>query len=542
MEEGDEEFTELREKYIRDALGRLEGIAHTIDVLELEPEEPAALQELRRYFNEVSRSARTYGFPQVTIMGLQGEYDCDLMIRESQFPRSLDLDRWRSLLQGLRLEFARTNQPEENQSSRKAAEILVVDDDKSSLEMLSELLQKQDIRVRCVQTREEAIAALNERMVDGVITDILLPDGLGYELVEYIRGLPDGDRLVILIVSVLSGFVDKVEAIRSGADGYFEKPVDWESLMERLQLLLARNKTEQVRILCVEDDAGQALYIETILGMAGYQVRLCDEPEKFEEDLASFRPDLVLIDYHFPRFSSYEVARYLRQDDRYAFMPVVLMTEKGEQPRQLDHLQASGDGYLVKPVAPGLLLTIVASQIERARFLRSHLNRDGLTRLLTLTAFVEQAKVMITKKRRKPDHPAAMVMIDLDDFRIVNQNHGHPIGDRVLIALSSFLRRRIRQSDIKSRYGGEEFAIIIDDIREDEATRLLTRLLDEFAAVDHHAADGSAFRVTFSAGVAMLDPKTMDFESWIQSSKNALQTAKDAGRRCVVAASSVPAK
>src|SRR5262249_26240012 len=161
------------------------------------------------------------------------------------------------------------------------------------------------------------------------------------------------------------------------------------------------------------------------------------------------------------------------------------------------------DDYLVKPVAPGLLLSTVATHVERYRFLRNLLNRDGLTNLLTHTAFMERAQSVIARARRSPERPAALVLLDLDNFTTVNDTYGHPVGDRVLVAVASLLNRRARQSDTVGRYGGEEFALLLEDLREEDVMKLLTRLREEFATVEHPAAQGQMFRVTFSAGVSM---------------------------------------
>src|SRR5262249_49694336 len=195
-----------------------------------------------------------------------------------------------------------------------------------------------------------------------------------------------------------------------------------------------------------------------------------------------------------------------------------------------------GDDYLVKPVAPGLLLSTVASRIERSRLIKSLLDRDSLTKLLTHTAFMERLKTSISVKKRNPEKKAVLIMLDIDYFKRVNDTYGHPIGDRVLISLSSLLRKRLRQSDTIGRYGGEEFAVLVEDLNEEEAVRLATRLLEEFSSIDQTASDGSSFRSTFSAGAAMLDD-IMDLEAWQQVADKALYAAKEAGRNRVLAAS-----
>ncbi len=163
-----------------------------------------------------------------------------------------------------------------------------------------------------------------------------------------------------------------------------------------------------------------------------------------------------------------------------------------------------------------------------------------MTRLLTHTAFLERAKAVVAQKQRNMQKSCALIMLDIDHFKSINDRHGHPVGDRVLASLSALLRRRVRQSDIIGRYGGEEFAILVDDLREEDAVRLVQRLLDEFSLIEHYGANGVRFRATFSAGVSMLDPETMDLERWKQTSDKALYAAKAAGRNQVVAASQGP--
>ena len=120
-------------------------------------------------------------------------------------------------------------------------------------------------------------------------------------------------------------------------------------------------------------------------------------------------------------------------------------------------------------------------------------------------------------------------MIDLDHFKQINDRHGHPAGDRVLAALAALLRRRLRQSDTIGRYGGEEFAVLLEDLKGDEAVRLVDRIRQDFAALDHAAESEVSFRGTFSAGVALLED-SMDAERWCQVADEALYAAKNAGR------------
>ena len=139
------------------------------------------------------------------------------------------------------------------------------------------------------------------------------------------------------------------------------------------------------------------------------------------------------------------------------------------------------------------------------------------------------------QKTRKTQRNTVLVLIDLDHFKQVNDTYGHTVGDRVLAGLASLLRRRLRQTDTIGRYGGEEFAVLIDDLKKAEAVRLMNRLLEEFSHFEHRAPSGKSFYVTFSAGIAMLN-RNMSLGQWIEAADKALYVAKNEGRARVCAA------
>jgi len=545
MESWEDAYTNLRASFVHEAAGRLEQITKLLDALAANPADSASFLELRRRFHAFAGAGTSYGFPEVTALGLRGERECAGLIRQGGTPSPEDLARWREILERLRELFAGARESRSEAPRAPAApvahggeSILIVDDDEHVRHSLTHLLEAEGMSARAVRTYAEAVRALGEELPAGVITDIRLPDGSGYDLVEHIRGLPlaAAESLPILILSPLSPFLDKVEAIHCGADGYFEKPVDWEALMRRLQHLLERNRPESARILSVEDDPHQSAFVSAVLKSAGYDVKVCDDPTRFEADLVAFKPDLVLMDIMLPGITGYDLVRYLRQDERHAALPVIFLTTDGQLQARIETAKVGGDDHLLKPVPPPLLLSAVAARLERSRFLKSLLDRDGLTRLLTHTAFLERARAALALKQRHEAKLSAWVMIDLDHFKAINDKYGHPVGDRVLSALAALLRRRLRQPDTIGRYGGEEFAVLIEDLPEADTARLISRLLEEFATLEHQVAGGGSFHCTFSAGVAMLE-KGMDLDGWKKAADDALYQAKAAGRRRVIAAS-----
>jgi diguanylate cyclase (GGDEF)-like protein len=529
----------LRDRFVRGSVDRLERVAQLLDLLEREPADAGALRNLMIQFHGFSGAGSTYGFPGVSALGQEGERLCDALLKEKQSPEEREQERCRSLLRSLRRELQGEPNlgaaaPPAAPGARAAFDILVVDSDPASRASLERAAVRDGMSARGAGSRAEAEAALKGRIPDGAIVDVSLEDGPGSGLVERIRALPGGESLAILMVGGASAFANRVDAIHCGADGYFDKPVREEALMRRLENLLERGRTEAPRVLSVEDDADQAAFVRAVLESAGYTVRICADPKILDAELASFRPDLVLLDIQLPGTDGYALARYIRQQEDHATLPILFLTTQSHIESQIESMRAGGDDYLVKPVAPGLLLSAAAARIERARFLRNLLERDGLTRLLTHTAFLERARLMITEKFSHAKTPV-MVLLDLDDFKSLNDRYGHPVGDTVLVSLAGLLRRRLRQSDILGRLGGDEFAAIIENITEKQAVRLLERVRDEFARLDQVSPDGARFQATFSAGVAMLEPDK-DANVWRKRADEALYAAKSKGRNRVAGA------
>lgn len=537
-----ETFSELKSQYVQRSTDRLAQIIELVTKLISNPMNKDLVQQLSRHFHWLAGSGSMYGFQKVSAMGLEGERICDGITAQSGPASAVDLEKLKVLLQELSVQFTGGEDAPEttnlgkvrsiNNSGRQ--EVLVIDEDQKDLASLRKQVEEHGFSFRSARSFATTIVELEKRMPEGLILEIPLPDGDAYELVERVRAMPGGDEMAIVIVSKQTGFLDKVRSIHCGADAHFEKPVDVKAMFRRLRYLLDKRYQETPRILSVEDDPDQAAFIRAFLESAGYQVRTCTDPKNFESYMSAFQPDLVLLDVMLPGMTGYELARYIRQDERHATLPVLFLTTQGQIDARIESARAGGDDHLVKPVPPALLLSSVSSRLERARFLKTLLRRDGLTSLLNHTSFMEQAQTVIAQRRRHTGF-TALILLDIDYFRSVNERHGYPGGDKVLVALSLLLRRRLRQSDIIGRYAGDEFGIIAEGLDETEAMALSGRLLADFASIQHSTLSHSGFYATCSAGISILDAKTMTVESWISSAFKALQQAKNAGRNCAVA-------
>ena len=530
-------LAELRGEYVREAAVRLAAIEHSLRALEAQADDAAAWRELRQVFHAFAGSGTTYGFADVTAFAEKGERRCLEALEPAASSSASCLGACRGFARDIADVFARASAETASEAvpaavpepASRTRELLVVSGDAVASAALIALGAQEGMSVTAVDTLNAALEAIARALPDVVIADAALLDGSGHDVVRGVRARVGGDQPTVLVLAAHGEFVDKVEAIQRGADGFLEKPIDPDLVARRLQLLGEQARAAGGRILCVDDDALQVRYARTVLEAAGYAVDVCTDPRQFESALAASRPDLVLMDIVMPGMSGYDLARFVRQDERYATLPIVFLSTEAALEAQVEGARAGADAHLAKPVSPALLLSTVISRVERALFLRSLLNQDGLTRLLTHSAFAEQARTLHALFTRDPARRCVWVMLDVDHFKQVNDRYGHPVGDRVLVALASLLRRRLRRSDRIGRYGGEEFAILLEDVDEADARRLVTRLLQEFSDLEHGASDGASFRATFSAGVARLRPD-VPLDAWRKAADDALYAAKRAGR------------
>jgi diguanylate cyclase (GGDEF)-like protein len=195
-------------------------------------------------------------------------------------------------------------------------------------------------------------------------------------------------------------------------------------------------------------------------------------------------------------------------------------------------MRVGAEGFLTKPIQPEDLVAAVAIRAERMRALRTLMARDSLTGLFNHSTTTQMLENLICHADRQ-NESLCFAMIDVDHFKAVNDTHGHPVGDQVLLALARVLQQRLRNSDIVGRYGGEEFAVILQELTLESATRIIDQLREDFAKIRFHAGEIDFF-CAFSAGVAAF-PQFNDMKSLREAADRALYQAKNAGRNCVVA-------
>ncbi|GAB6061322.1 diguanylate cyclase [Deferrisoma palaeochoriense] len=319
-------------------------------------------------------------------------------------------------------------------------------------------------------------------------------------------------------------------------------------------------------ILVVDDSRIVRAMVTDVLRAQGYGIR---EAEDGREALAQVRerpPDLILLDVMMPEMDGYEVCRELRRretnDD---YIPILMLTAKGDVEDLARGLDAGADDYISKPFDNVELVARVRSLL-RIRALQKRLFRqnleleaknqqlealarqldaanqelrllsvtDGLTKAYNHRHFQERLRAEYARATRHGE-PLACVMIDLDRFKRINDTYGHPVGDRVLVHLVEVLKEGVRGEDLVARYGGEEFVLLLPKTDAAHARALAERLRARIEAEPVPIGDGATLPVTVSMGVADLVPGSRDRspDELLKAADEALYRAKTNGRNRV---------
>ena len=170
------------------------------------------------------------------------------------------------------------------------------------------------------------------------------------------------------------------------------------------------------------------------------------------------------------------------------------------------------------------------SRAQRARQLSNALARDSLTGLLKHADIKEQVSYEVARAIRSR-RPASVVMLDIDHFKQVNDQYGHPVGDNVIRALANLLRQRLRKIDSLGRYGGEEFLAVLPDCSGEQAQQVIEEIRQHFTRLTFQAGQ-QQFHCSFSAGVVQSNGEQSASEL-LHLADQALYAAKHGGRNQV---------
>lgn len=536
-----EKLRNLQNKYIAQLPGKLSAL-NRVWLKALHDGDIAGLNQLRQLAHNLAGSAGTFGFPSVsveaknlenTLRGLDDIQNLDSPAKEAIADA---LQRIVSLI-----ELGPAEQESFTSAEHKAAHttdqfdrlVYVIEDDDLLAREIASQLYYFDYEVETFSSTLQAIEAIKLRMPSAMIIDVQLPDG---ELAgpEFARLFNEFSTAYVpsIFISARDDWEARLAAVQANGRAYLTKPLDFNDLLDRLEELTLREAPEPLKVIIVDDMEVLAEHYATVLRNAGMLVKTVSDIDNLLEELSEFKPELILMDIYMPQCSGLDAAKIIRQKDELLGVPIVFLSTEPDPLQHLSAMELGGDDFLQKPIADEPLLIAVRTRALRFRRLRSHMLSDGLTGLLNHAAIKTHLDTEISRAQRQ-DETLSFAMIDIDNFKDVNDTYGHPVGDRVIKSVARMLKKRLRKSDVIGRYGGEEFAIILTESNIEVATKLLDDVRTNFSQITQQNHEVQFF-CTLSAGVTQMLPND-SLDSLVNRADEALYEAKNAGRNKVIA-------
>jgi diguanylate cyclase (GGDEF)-like protein len=304
-------------------------------------------------------------------------------------------------------------------------------------------------------------------------------------------------------------------------------------------------KRIKARILLVEDNRAEADATRAYLDKCGYEVVWVESGTQALKAAKTRNIDCVVLDVLLPDINGTEVCRWLKGNEDTRGLPIIMLTVKSSMQDKVEGLQLGADDYLPKPydeielnarIYASLRTKSLQDELRaKNRELQQMLDRmelmaitDPLTGLFNRRKFEAIINAEFTRTWRYQS-PLTCVMIDIDHFKQVNDEHGHRTGDHVLSEMTQIIRRNIREVDTPARWGGEEFVILLPETDSQGALSPARRILEQTAAASFSGLPAGL--VTVSIGIASApDPQIDSGERLIDTADLAMYEAKRTGR------------
>jgi diguanylate cyclase (GGDEF)-like protein len=232
-----------------------------------------------------------------------------------------------------------------------------------------------------------------------------------------------------------------------------------------------------------------------------------------------------------PGMDGFDVCAKIKSDHLTAHIPVIFITGYGDIGSEIKALESGGVDFIAKPPIAALVRARIQTHIaikKQADMLRRLSNLDSLTSIANRRHFFEMANREFSRIRRyKRD--LSVLMLDIDNFKAVNDSQGHAVGDKVIVALVELALAKLRHLDVIGRLGGEEFAILLPETANEEAVLVADRLRHSVET----STSGDIPGITVSIGASTVLAEDANFEVALNRADKALYQAKSAGRNRV---------
>lgn len=317
-------------------------------------------------------------------------------------------------------------------------------------------------------------------------------------------------------------------------------------------------------ILIVDDTSVNLRLLVSMLAEQGYRVRPARNGNLALMSARVAPPDLILLDIKMPDLNGFEVCEQLKADPRTRDIPVIFISALGQTEDKVKAFTFGGVDYITKPFqveevlarvkthlamyslqqqlstanlqlqeSNDQLKTEIEKRVQIEAILQELATTDALTNLYNRRHFFDLAERELTRAKRY-QLSFSLLLIDLDNFKTINDKNGHLYGDRVLQVVAECIRQNSRKVDIQGRYGGDEFVVLLPETNQSYA-KAITKRLFQIIPAQLEKLEEIDFPVTLSIGIANFSGESdINIDTLFDRADQALYQAKEAGRNCAV--------
>jgi|CXWL01.1.fsa_nt_gi two-component system cell cycle response regulator len=449
------------------------------------------------------------------------------------------------------------------------AQILVVDDVPANIKLLEAKLVSDYYDVITAVDGFDAIEKAKKHKPDLILLDVMMPGMDGFETCKKLKMDPDLAHIPVVMVTALSEKSDRLKGLEAGADDFITKPINDMSLIARVKSLIRiktlldelrlRDKTgiqmgvntdesnsfvadvAGAKILLVDDDSVQAKQVISKLSEI-YNMHLIEDPELAVAAAKEGNFDIIIISTLLADMDGLRLASHMKSQEETRNVPLLVFVDEDDKQVMLKALEMGINDYVTVPVDKNEMAVRVRTQLRRKRYqdaLKSQYQKsvsmaltDGLTGLYNrhyLNTHLGNMVKISTKNGKK----LALMIMDMDHFKKVNDTYGHDVGDMVLKQLSSIITRTARSTDLAARFGGEEFIVLMPETDPNSALGAANRMRELVETTPFVIGEDKTINLTVSIGIANLFEEGDSPEGLLKRADEALFIAKNNGRNNV---------
>ena len=449
------------------------------------------------------------------------------------------------------------------------ARVLIVDDLLPNIKLLEVRLSAEYFEVQSATSGPQALAICAQGQIDVVLLDVMMPGMDGFEVCRRIKADPAMAHLPVVMVTSLDQHADRLRGLEAGADDFLGKPIDEIAVIARVKSLARmkvsldelRNRRslaaqlgatatltaamadsgEHGRILLVDDRATSIDRLTSSL-RGRHELDVERTPAQAVFRAAEQDYDLIIVSLNLQDFDGLRVCSQLRSLERTRHTPILMLAEEDDRRKVLHGLELGANDYISRPIDRNELIARVRTQVRRRRYSQALRNDvqasiemalvDPLTGLNN-RRYLDMRLPSLLEDAAGRGRPLALMALDIDRFKSVNDGFGHDAGDDVLRTFAQRVKNAVREGDLLCRLGGEEFVVLMPETDIDVAARIAERVRQSVEA-DLFEIEKGARRipVTVSVGLAQAQGET-EADGLFRRADRALYRSKNEGRNRV---------